>query len=155
MSSKLIVVFGATGKQGGSVINALRSSSAFKLRGVTRDPSKGNAQALSKQGVEMVAGDLNDAASLEAAVKGAYGVFAVTDYWATMDSPGEIKQGKSIADAAKKAGVEHFVLSTLLGPKECESVGAGARGVWGHGVVWGPAWRTRRGERASGQRRAG
>lgn len=101
--SRLLVIFGATGKQGGSVTDAILAdkSTPFKLRGITRDPSKANAKALSARGVEMVAADLGDKASLSAALKGAYGVFAVTDYWATMNSATEIQQGKDIADAAK------------------------------------------------------
>ena len=49
----------------------------------------------------MVAADLNDPASVSKAVEGAYGVFAVTDFWATMDAAAEIKQGKAMVDAAK------------------------------------------------------
>lgn len=56
--SKLLVVFGATGNQGGSVIGSIladpRTSKEFKIRGVTRDPSKPNAQALAAKGVEMI-----------------------------------------------------------------------------------------------------
>lgn len=104
MSLPIIVIFGATGNQGGSVINSILSdpttASKYKLRGVTRDISKPAAKALTERGVEMVAADLDDASSVEKAVKGAYGVFAVTDYWAKMDGPGEIRQGKNMADAA-------------------------------------------------------
>lgn len=101
--SKLLVIFGATGKQGGSVIEALLAapSSPFKLRGITRDPSKPNAKALTERGVQMVAADVDDKESLTAALKGAYGVFAVTDYWASMSMAKEIQQGKNIVDAAK------------------------------------------------------
>lgn len=102
---KLLVIIGATGKQGGSVINSILADSSlkstFKLRGVTRDPTKANAKALTERGVEMVAGDLDDRASLDAALKGAYGVFAVTDFWASMSMETEVQQGKNIADAAK------------------------------------------------------
>ncbi len=56
--SKLLVVFGATGNQGGSVIKSVladpRTAKEFKIRGITRDPSKPNAQALTEKGVEMV-----------------------------------------------------------------------------------------------------
>jgi uncharacterized protein YbjT (DUF2867 family) len=103
--SKLLVITGATGKQGGSVINSILSdpslSSTFKLRGVTRDTSKPASKALEERGVEMVSANLDDKASLEAALKGAYGVFAVTDFWAHMDMETEVRQGKNICDAAK------------------------------------------------------
>lgn len=81
--SKVFTVFGATGKQGGSVIDAvLRNpelSKTYRLRGVTRDPTKGNALKLKEKGVEMVAGDQNDVNSLRQAVRGSYAVFAVTN----------------------------------------------------------------------------
>jgi uncharacterized protein YbjT (DUF2867 family) len=98
--SKLLVIIGATGNQGGSVIKSIladpNASKQFKLRGVTRDVSKDSAKALTAQGVEMVAADLGDKASLVKAFEGAYGVYAVTDFWATMDKDTEVKQGKNI-----------------------------------------------------------
>jgi len=106
--SNLLVIIGATGKQGGSVIKTIladpNATKQFKLRGVTRDISKPAAKALVDQGVEMVAADLDDKASLVKAFEGAYGVFAVTDFWATMDKDTEVKQGKNMADAAKVCG---------------------------------------------------
>lgn len=61
--SKLLVVFGATGNQGGSVIRSVladpRTAKEFKVRGITRDPSKPNAQALAAKGVEMVSVSLS------------------------------------------------------------------------------------------------
>jgi len=47
-------------------------------------------------------------------MKDAYAVFSVTNYWETMNADNEIKQGKAIADAAKEAGVQHFIFSSLL-----------------------------------------
>jgi uncharacterized protein YbjT (DUF2867 family) len=103
--SKLLVIIGATGKQGGSVIKSILSdpsaSKQFKLRGVTRDASKPASKTLVDQGVEMVSADLDDKASLVKAFEGAFGVFAVTDFWASMDKATEVKQGKNLADAAK------------------------------------------------------
>ena len=104
-TKKILVVFGATGNQGGSVVNSILSDSntakEFKIRGITRDPSKPNAKALEAKGVETVAADTNDKSSLLAAFKGAYAVFAVTNYWEKMDAELEVRQGKDIADAAK------------------------------------------------------
>ena len=103
--SKLLVIIGATGNQGGSVIKSIladpNASKQFKLRGVTRDVSKDAAKALTEQGVEMVSADLDDKTSLVKAFEGAYGVYAVTDFWATMNKDAEVKQGKNMADAAK------------------------------------------------------
>jgi uncharacterized protein YbjT (DUF2867 family) len=105
MSQQLLVIIGATGKQGGSVIKSILADSTaakqFKLRGVTRDASKPASKALIDQGVEMVSADLDDKASLVKAFEGAFGVFAVTDFWAVMDKEKEVQQGKNLADAAK------------------------------------------------------
>ena len=102
---KIFVVFGATGNQGGSVINAVlgdsKTASEFKIRGITRDPSKPNAKALEARGVECVAADINNKDQIEAAFQGAYAVFAMTNYWEKMDANLEIQQGRNIADLAK------------------------------------------------------
>lgn len=103
--SKLLVVLGATGKQGGSVLTSILSDpharAHFKLRGITRDTTKAASKALSGKGVEMLPADLGDMQALGRAFEGAYAVFAVTDYWGKMDSELEIQQGKNAADAAK------------------------------------------------------
>ena len=116
-SKKLLTVFGATGNQGGSVISTVLDSPAlsakYRLRGVTRDPTKPSSQALAGRGVEVVKGDLGDAPSVAAAVRGAYGVFAVTNFWEAMSGDVEFAQGKAIADAALAAGVRHVVWSSL------------------------------------------
>ena len=114
---KLLTIFGATGNQGGSIIDAVLASpdlqAKYALRGVTRDPASSKSQALAIQGVEMVQADLNDVDSLEKAMKGAYGAFGVTDFWAVMSKDIEIQQGKNLFEAAKKASVKHYVWSSL------------------------------------------
>jgi len=62
----------------------------------------------------VVRGDLEDPASLERAARGVYGVYSVQDFWA-VGAKREVQQGKNIADAAMKAGVEHFVYSSVGG----------------------------------------
>jgi hypothetical protein len=83
--SELLVVVGATGGQGGSVLKAMREHSrhSFKIRGITRNTNSGKAKALSAQGIEMVAADLNDESSLVQAFQGASAIFAVTDFYET------------------------------------------------------------------------
>lgn len=80
---KTLTVFGATGKQGGSVVKTLLAhptlSTQYKLRAVTRDPSKPNGEALKKQGVEVIKADLNDKESVRKAVEGSQVVFGVTN----------------------------------------------------------------------------
>ncbi|TAQ87469.1 hypothetical protein B7494_g4208 [Chlorociboria aeruginascens] len=117
-SKKTLVVFGATGGQGGSVAKTFLSDAGLKsswtIRAVTRDVTKPSAKSLEEQGAETIAADLNDASTLKAALKGAYAVFAVTNFWEKGDPEVEFNQGKAIADAAKEAGIQHFVWSSLL-----------------------------------------
>jgi len=112
-SKKIITVFGATGKQGGSVAAALFNDPAFKVRAVTRNPDSGRAKALADKGAEVVKGDLTDGASVAAAVQGAYGCFLLTDYWSHCDANKEIAQGKLAVDACKAANIQHLVYSSL------------------------------------------
>jgi uncharacterized protein YbjT (DUF2867 family) len=120
MNNKIIAVTGATGQQGGAVSRRLLAN-GWKVRALTRDASKPAAKELATLGAEIVAGDMENRAELDAAFKGAYGVFSVQNYWLpNVGFDGEIKQGKNTADAAKAAGVEHLVYS---------SVGAAHRGM--------------------------
>lgn len=116
-TKKLLTIFGATGQQGGSIIDIVLARPAFSqkyaLRAVTRDPNSDKSKALASQGIEVVKGDLDDVASLRAAVQGSYGVFGVTDFWAHLSKAREIQQGKNIFEAAKSAGVKHLVFSSL------------------------------------------
>jgi uncharacterized protein YbjT (DUF2867 family) len=108
---RLIVVTGATGKQGGAVARSLLDR-GFQVRGLTRNPQKPEVQTLADQGAEVVQGDMEDRSAMDRALEGAYGVFSVQNYWET-GYDGEVQQGKIVADAAKAAGVEHFVYSSV------------------------------------------
>ena len=114
MATKTITIVGATGQQGGSVINAILShpilSQKYQIRAITRDPTSPSAHFPSW--VTVVRADLDDPASLESAFKGSFAVFGVTDYWARRDVEYEIQQGKNIADAAKASGVSHLIWSS-------------------------------------------
>ncbi|WEW59213.1 hypothetical protein PRK78_004682 [Emydomyces testavorans] len=115
--SKLIVVFGATGNQGGSVVNAILQdpelSKEFKIRGITRDVTKPAAKALESKGVEVKSADMDSPASVGDAVASAHTVFLVTNYWESADPEKEYNQGKNVADAAKEANVSHLIFSSL------------------------------------------
>jgi uncharacterized protein YbjT (DUF2867 family) len=115
--SKLLVVFGATGTQGGSVVKTLLGhptlSQQFKIRGITRDPSKPAGEALKDKGVEVVKADTLDKDSLRQALNGAHSVFAVTNFWEKATKEAEVTQGKNIADIAKEVGVKHLIWSSL------------------------------------------
>jgi uncharacterized protein YbjT (DUF2867 family) len=109
---KTVLVTGATGQQGGAVA-ARMLEKGWKLRALTRNLESAAAKKLSRQGVEVLKGDLEDPASIEAAVRGVYGVFSVQDHAAGAQR--EIQQGKNLADAALKAGVTHFVYNSVGG----------------------------------------
>ncbi|KAI0434993.1 hypothetical protein F5Y09DRAFT_157605 [Xylaria sp. FL1042] len=104
-AKRIITVFGATGNQGGAVVNHFlndpKLNSTWTVRGVTRDVSKDSAKRLTSQGAELVAADLNDKASLVKAIAGSDTVFAVTNYWEKLDMELEEQQGRNIGDAAK------------------------------------------------------
>ena len=113
MSTKTILVTGATGQQGGAVARHLLKQPSFAVRALTRDPAKPAGRALAESGAEVIRGDLDDPASVSRAMEGVYGVFSVQNFMeAGFD--GEINQGKLIADAAKAAGVQHFVYSSVV-----------------------------------------
>src|SRR5215469_7036732 len=105
-SKKLIAVVGATGQQGGAVVRALRANGQFMVRALTREPAKHPQLA-----DEVVAADLNRPETLKAAFAGAHGVFLVTNAWEA--GRDESKQAVAAVKAAKDAGVQHFIWSTL------------------------------------------
>ncbi|KAL6242147.1 hypothetical protein RBB50_011059 [Rhinocladiella similis] len=117
MAQKVITVFGATGNQGGStasaIFNSPELSAKYKVRAITRDPTKPAAQALASKGAELAKADLNDIDSVRSAIAGSYGVFAVTNYWETMSKTVEYQQGKNIVDACKGEGIKHLIWSSL------------------------------------------
>jgi uncharacterized protein YbjT (DUF2867 family) len=110
-TQKTILITGATGKQGGAVARALQGK-GFQLRAMTRKPDSDAAKALASAGVEIVVGDLNDAASMDKALTGAWGVFAVQNTWEA-GVEGEEEQGKRLAKLAKEKGVQHFVYTSV------------------------------------------
>ncbi len=104
----IILVTGATGQQGGSVARHLLQKNQ-KVRVLARTPAK--AEFLKKQGAEVVQGDLSDSASLSKALEGVSGVFAMTTPFDGIDT--EVQQGIVLADAAKAAGVSHYVYTSV------------------------------------------
>ena len=112
-SDKTVLVTGATGRQGGAVVRHMLPK-GWKLRALTRNPASHMAKELARQGVEVVEGDLEDPPSLDRASRGVYGIYSVQDFW-SVGAKREVQQGKNVADAAKKAGVEHLVYSSVGG----------------------------------------
>jgi uncharacterized protein YbjT (DUF2867 family) len=110
-AERLIVVTGATGNQGSAIARHLLQRGNFKVRALVRDPNKPASLALQQAGAELAVGDLNDRASLDRALQGAYGVFSLQIFQDGLDT--EIRHGKAVADAAKAAGIQHFVYSSV------------------------------------------
>jgi uncharacterized protein YbjT (DUF2867 family) len=112
---KVIAVLGSTGSQGGGLARAILADPAggFAARAITRDVNKDKATALKSAGAEVVKADLDDVESLKKAFAGAYGVYAVTNFWEHFSGEKEKAQAKNVADAAKAAGVQHVLWSTL------------------------------------------
>jgi uncharacterized protein YbjT (DUF2867 family) len=120
--TKTILVTGATGSQGGALVPLLLEK-GFKVRALTRNPAKPAGQRLAKSGCEVVAGDLDDEASLERACDGAYGVFSLQNFWEKgVGYQREIDQGCKLARSAKKAGVQHFVQTSVSGCDNAKGV---------------------------------
>src|SRR4051812_4292432 len=110
-TERLILVSGATGQQGGAVARSLLKR-GFPVRALIRDLEKSEARALAEGGAELVRGDLEDRSSLERALEGVYSVFSVQNFYEG-GYEGEVRQGETLADAAKAAGVQHVVYSSV------------------------------------------
>src|SRR5476649_2471269 len=115
-TQKLIAVLGATGHQGGSVVRALQASGQFRVRALTRHPDKHP-----DLGDEVVLADFNRPETLEAAFAGAHGAFLVTNSWEA--GADESRLALAAVAAAKSAGVQHVVWSTL---PNVEAISGGA-----------------------------
>lgn len=111
MSITKVLVTGATGKQGGAVIKALQSSSeSFEIIALTRNTDSPSAKMLESQGIRLVQGDLESAEAVFSVAGEVDSVFLVT---ARSNLETEKRQGIAMFDAAQKAGVRHFVFSSV------------------------------------------
>ena len=149
--TKLIVIVGITGNQGGSVAGTFLNDPSWRVRGLTRDTQSSASLALSAQGVQMVQADLHDPSSLTDVFRGANLVFSVTDFWKPYFEPVnrvcaaaqgksigryayelEFEQGKNIADAVAREldGLDDvgLIASTLCSARE--SSGGKYKELW-------------------------
>lgn len=112
---QVIAVVGATGAQGGGLVRAILRdpSGRFAARAITRDVESPKARALAGAGAEVVAANVDDVGSLERAFAGAYGAYCVTFFWDHFSAEREIAEARNMARAAKAAGVQHVIWSTL------------------------------------------
>ncbi|UCC26747.1 MAG: NmrA/HSCARG family protein [Gemmatimonadales bacterium] len=113
--SRRIAVIGATGAQGGGLVDAILGDpdGGFTVRAVTRNPASERAQSLAARGAEVVQADLDDVESLESAFAGCHGAFCVTNFWEHFSPEKEMAQAKNLAEAAAAAGLTHVIWSTL------------------------------------------
>lgn len=112
---KLIAVAGATGAQGSGLVRAILDdpSGEFAVRALTRSVNSDKANKLAELGAEVVAADLDDPKSVADAFAGAFGAYCVTFFWEHFSPQKEIEHATTMAEAAKSAGVEHVIWSTL------------------------------------------
>ncbi|MFL5472223.1 MAG: NmrA/HSCARG family protein [Gemmatimonadales bacterium] len=112
---KIIAVIGSTGAQGGGLVRAILAdrNGGFAVRAITRNPDSEKAQALRAAGAEVVAADIDDPATLRKAFAGAYGAFCLTNFWEHFSPERELTQAENQARAAKDAGLQHVIWSTL------------------------------------------
>jgi uncharacterized protein YbjT (DUF2867 family) len=112
---RIIAVTGATGAQGGGLVRAILADpgGGFGVRAITRDVNSDKAKALARAGAEVVAGNVDDEASLAKALAGAHGAYFVTFYWDHFSPEKEAAEVRNMARAAKTAGIKHAIWSTL------------------------------------------
>ncbi|CAN9145973.1 unnamed protein product [Alternaria alternata] len=117
---------GATGSQGGGVVNIMKKTPGWKVRAITRIPDSDAARKLAAEGIEVVKADFEDEASLRVAFEGAHAVFAVTNWWESLfqgssqHESGEIEErhGMNLARAAAATRtVDHYIWSTTPSAK--------------------------------------
>ncbi len=109
--AKVIAISGATGQQGGATAREL-AGKGFTIRALTRTPDSDAAKALKAQGAEVVQVELDDEASIRAALQGAWGAYAVQNTW-TAGVEGEEAQGHRFAKIAREGGVQHYVYASV------------------------------------------
>lgn len=102
---RVVVVTGATGRQGGAVVRHLLAA-GWRVRAVTRRPARPPARALADLGAEVVRADMAVPETLAPVFEGAYGAFSV------QNAAAEAAQGKAVAEAAQAAGVAHLVYAS-------------------------------------------
>ncbi|HET7657127.1 MAG TPA: NmrA/HSCARG family protein [Bacillales bacterium] len=118
MGDKIVLVTGVTGRQGGAAARYLLKN-GWRVRGLTRNTKTSKSVSLKGLGVEMVQGDMEKQETLRSAMEGVYGVFSVQNYWEKgIGYEGEVRQGVNLVTAAKKAGVQHFVQTSIASVDE-------------------------------------
>ncbi|ADB33503.1 NmrA family protein [Kribbella flavida DSM 17836] len=116
-----IAVIGATGQQGSSVVEALLDQRQA-VRALVRDPASAAARALEARGVDVVAADQQDSASLQRGLTDVAALFFMTTFEGSDGTEGEVRRGVAVADAAARAGVPHVVYSSVGGAERATGI---------------------------------
>jgi uncharacterized protein YbjT (DUF2867 family) len=127
-----VLVTGATGKQGGATVRALRAADV-PVRALVRDRTTDGAKAVEAIGAELVTGDLHDRDSVVRAAEGTRAVFSVQMPAMTpegFDFEGEVTQGVNLIEGAKAAGVRQFVHTSVTGAGRHTETPGWAEGRW-------------------------
>ncbi len=132
-----ILVTGATGAQGGAVVDTLLEQ-GVSVRALVRDPQSVKSKALAGRGVDLVKGDFYDEGSLAVAATGVTGVFSVQTPPAPDDLEREIRAGRKLIEAAKAAGVNVFVHTSVARAGEQETFVGWEEGRW-----WPDYWNSK------------
>jgi uncharacterized protein YbjT (DUF2867 family) len=111
LKGRPILVLGITGRQGSAVARHLLSA-GWSVRGLVRDRTAPRAREAASAGITLFEGNFDDVPSLRAAMKGAYGVFSVQNFWEA-GHDGELRHGTNIAEAAHTMGISHFIYSSV------------------------------------------
>lgn len=129
MSNFPILVTGATGAQGGAVVDALLDA-GMRVRALVRDAESEAAHNLAARGVALVPGDFDDDASLTNAVRDVFGVFSMQLPPRPGDLDSEVRTGRRLIAAARTARVEMFVHTSVARAGDHESFVDWATGRW-------------------------
>lgn len=133
----IVLVTGATGTQGGATARALLAA-GWQVRFLTRKPASAAATALAALGAQACRGDMNDPSSLDGAIAGAHAVFSVQ----RPDSDGsdsERRHGLALVEAARRAGVRHFVHTSVCEAGRHTQFPRWSSGYW-YQKYWTDKW---------------
>lgn len=116
--AQVLIVFGATGVQGGSVIDHVLAdpelSRQYVIRAVTRDPDSEKAKQLKAKNIDVLRADVSNRSSLEKVLTGAHTVFLMTNPAFSPDARKvEFQTAKDVADVSMEKGVQYIIFSTL------------------------------------------
>jgi uncharacterized protein YbjT (DUF2867 family) len=120
MRQRTYFVAGATGKQGGALARQLLARGQ-RVRIYTRNPGGAQARLLQRLGAELHPGGFEDAGPLERAMRGCAGAFAMATF-TERGVEAEVKNGRALVDAARRAGVPHLVYSSIAGADKLTGV---------------------------------